>query len=147
MAQHNAVYTLTTPGGTITFNSGTDKYWINEIDGLDGAPIRATIDNRPQSDGGLVHLFFLGPRHVTITGTLIIDSQATETGYVTQRNTMEVNLLTALNSILRADGTLAWTPTGGSGKTLIVRNDAPLQINGQWLKTFVFGLVAANPNY
>jgi hypothetical protein len=147
MAQHNAIYTLTTPAATITFNSGTDKYFITDIDGLDGAPIRAPMDNRPLADGGLIHPFFLGPRQVTIRGVILIDSQTTESGYVTQRNTMEANLLTALNSILRADGTLGWTPTGLSARSLTVRNDEPCRFAGTWIKDFIFGLVAGNPNY
>lgn len=147
MAQANATYTLTTPGGTITLNGTGDRYFIDSVEGLDGAPIRAPIDNRPLTDGGLVHDFFLGPRLITFEGTIIIDSQTTESGYLSQRNTMEANLLTALNSILRANGTLAWTPQGQSARSLTVRNNVELRVAGKWLKTFIFGLVAADPNW
>lgn len=147
MAEFSAVYTLATPASNVTFNSGNDRYTITDINGLDGAPIRAPIDNRPLTDGGLVRTFFLGPRQITISGFLNVNSSGTDVGYVTARNGMENTLMTALNSILRADGTLSWTPTGGSLRTLTVRNDEPVQFNGGWQKQFIFGLVAANPTY
>ncbi len=145
MAEFSAVYTLTTPGPDITFNSGTDVYYLQNIQGLDGPAIRAPIDSRPQTHGGLVHPFLYGPRHMSIEGVLHVTSATTEAGYVGARNTMETNLLAALASIIRADGTLTWTPTGGTAKSLIVRHDVPCQFNGAWQKAFIFGLVAADP--
>jgi hypothetical protein len=145
LAEFSLVYTLATPGGTITFNSGSDQYVIARLTGLDGAPIRAPMNNRPQAHGGLVHRFLLGPRHLTIEGLFHVTSSATESGYKAARRTMDVNLNNALNSILAADGTLTWTPSGGSALNLYVRHDQPLQVGGAWVKTFVFGLVAADP--
>jgi hypothetical protein len=146
MAEISIVYTLTTPGGTVQFNTGTNRYRLSKVQGLDGAPIRSTIDNVPQGHGGLLHTFFLGPREITMEGMLILDTvYGSEALHVEARNDMEDALLTALYSIQSADGTLTWTRTGGSGKTAIVRNDVPCEFDGGWIKSFVFGLVAANP--
>jgi len=151
MADVATQYTLTTPGGTILFNNGaTDEYYLGDVQGLDGAPIRAPIDNRPQTDGGLVHDFFLGPRHITLDGILFIRSSRVQNTILTQRNVLEAALQAALDSILRADGTLAWTPYGGSAGSLTVRNDVPLEfryIDNYQNKAFSFGLVAADPVY
>jgi hypothetical protein len=146
LAEYSLVYTLVTPGGTVLFNSGADQFYLSNIEGLDGAPIRAPIDNRPQAHGGLVHRFLLGPRHITFDGVLHITSTGTEAGYLAARNTLVTNLQNALNSIYAADGTLSWTPSGGSQRNLRVRHDEALQIRGGWQKSFVFGLVAADPN-
>lgn len=142
MAEISAVYTL----AGLTFNASSgDTYFISAITGLDGPAIRSTVDDAPQTDGGLVHTSFLGARHVTVEGVLVVRSAVTESGVVAARNALEDALLSALESILNADGTLAWTPTGGSGKTLTVRYEVPCQFSGGWQKSFTFGLVAADP--
>lgn len=147
MAEISAVYTLAAPGGTITFNSGTDVFYLQDVDGLDGAPIRAPTNNRPLTDGGLARTFFLAGRQITMSGVLHVTSSGTDSGYATARNTMENNLMTALNSCLRADATLSWTPVGGSLRTLTVRNNEPVRFSGTFPKSFIFGLFAANPTY
>lgn len=156
MADIGVAYTLVTPGGTILFNNtgtdlfnvfGSDEYYITDIQGLDGPPIRTPIDNAPQTHGGLVHPFFKGPRHVTVEGALMIRSSRVMNTIVTLRNTMEVNLLAALESILQADGTLSWTPLGQSANSLTVRYEVPCEFRGVTLKTFAFGLVSADPDF
>lgn len=145
MAEYSVVFTLTTPGPDITFNAGTgDEYYLdpNRCSGLDGVGIRAPVDNKPQTDGGIVFPFYKTARHVVLAGLLL-----NRTGTAAARNTMEDNLRTALESILAADGTLTWTPSGGSLRTLTVRNELPFESNGGWLKSFSFGLVAATPTF
>ena len=152
------IYTLTTPGGTITFNSGdlkdgTDKYWLTNIQGLDGTGIRAPIDNVPYGDGGIVHDFWKTPRHIVFEGVLVTESAGWPSvgdACIQAQNEMEDDLITALESILRDDGTLAWTPLGLSARTLTVRHDVTLEftaIENYALKQFTFGLVAADPNW
>jgi hypothetical protein len=153
MADLSAVYTLTTSGGNITFNDGDlgttdDLYWISEIEGLDGPSIRAQVDNAPQAHGGIVHTFWKGPRHVTMQGSIIIQSVAPGGYCLPERNQMEDDLREALDSILQADGTLSWTPAGLGTvtRTLTVRNDIPVQYSPQesyMVMGFVFGLVSA----
>jgi hypothetical protein len=155
MADLTAIYTLTTPGGTITFNNGdlhtlTDLYWIGTIQGLDGAPIRATIDDAPQAHGGLVHNAWKGPRHVTMEGVILIQSVPLGSPCLTERNALENALRVALESILQADGTLAWTPEGLSARSLTVRGEVPLEYTPQEnyaVMGFTFGLVAADPDF
>jgi hypothetical protein len=158
MADIAAVYTLTTPGGTITFNNGdlkdgTDKYWIQNIQGLDGPPLRTPIDNRPQTHGGLVHNFFKGPRHVVFEGVLVTESVGFPSlgdACIQRQNEMEEDLIDALESILQADGTLGWTPLGLAARSLTVRHDVILEfsaIEAYALKQFTFGLVAADPDW
>lgn len=158
MADVAVPFTLTTPGGTVLFNNtGTDdfnvpgpnEFYITEIDGLDGPAIRAPIDARPQADGAILHNFWKGGRNITITGALIIRSTRVMNSVVIARNTMEASLLAALESILQADGTLAWTPQGQGARSLTVRHHGapPLEFSGIEVKTFIFGLVAANPDW
>lgn len=151
MADLACVYTLTTPGGTIRFNDGdlktsTNLYWIAEIDGLDGATIRAPVDNAPQAHGGIVHSFWKGPRHITFDGNILIQSVPWGWPCLTERNAMEESLRVALESILQADGTLSWTPAGQSARSLTVRHDVQLQYTPResyMIMGFTFGLVSA----
>lgn len=158
MADLGSVYTLTTPAATITFNSGdlrdgTDKYWLTNTQGLDGPPIRAPIDNVPYGDGGIVHDFWMAPRHVVLEGVLITESvgwPSAGDACRQRQNEMEEDLIDALESILREDGTLAWTPLGLGARSLTVRHDVTLEfsaIENYVLKQFTFGLVAADPNW
>src|SRR5262245_3181081 len=117
MADLSCVYELSTPSGSILFNDGDlrtedDLYWISEIEGLDGPSIRASVDNAPQTDGGLVHTFFKGPRQVTMQGAIVIQSVPFGAACLPVRNQMEADLRVALESILQADGLLVWTPEG-----------------------------------
>lgn len=148
MAEHSAPASLLTPFGTISFNTGSgDEYRITNIEGLDGAPIRTTVDDRPQADGGLIHAQFFGPRHITIEGQLRVRSQTTTPNLIAARNAMEDALISALASIIRADGTFSFTRTGASARSLMVRNDVTVTFSGNGIiKDFMFGLVAANPH-
>lgn len=151
-----AVYTLTTPGGTISFNNGdlkdgTDKYWIQNIQGLDGAPLRTPQDSVPFGDGGIVHDFWKGARHVLFEGVLVTESvgwPSVGDDCIQRQNEMEEDLIDALESIIRDDGTLAWTPLGLSARSLTVRAEVPVEFSAAEnfvLKNFTFGLVAADP--
>jgi len=153
-------YVFTTPARTITFNqSGTDRfnsfgpdeYYLSEdTDGLDGPPLRVPTDNRPQTDGGLVHSRLKGPRPVTMVGVLLTRStrMSNSTATMTRRNEMQADLQGAIDSIMDADGTLVWTPHGLTQHSLTVRAHTPeLKIVGVEWPVFTFGLIAANPNY
>ena len=83
MADVSAAYTLTTSGGTITFNNGTlgdgsDKFWLTSVQGLDGPVIRAPVDLVPFGDGGIVHTFRKGPRRPVFDGMLLIESSRSQ---------------------------------------------------------------------
>ena len=141
MAEYSSPMTLTTPAGTITFTGAAgDRYYVDPegCSGLDMAPVRIVIDEKPQTDGGIVHPSKKGARHVVIAGLLLSDT-------VAGRNALEAALTAALESLDDADGTLAWTPTGGTLHSLAVRCDVPASYPGPNQKRFIFGLVAAVP--
>lgn len=149
-----SVFTLTTPGTDITFNDGElgrgsldDMYWITAAPGLppDGAPRRAPVDNRPQTDGGLVHRFLKGPRQIAVEGAIIIQSTTVQDSIRVIRNQMEEALEEALDACYQADATLAWTPAGQSPYSLTVRNNIEVKFEGVEFRTFTFGLIAGTP--
>jgi hypothetical protein len=157
MADISALYTLVTPAGNILFNNGTlahgstdDLYWLSDINGLDGAPLRAQIDNAPQAQGGIVHTIWRGARHVDMQGDIFIQSKPLGGACLPARNAMEEALREALESIQQIDGTLSWTPSGLTARSLTVRNDVPLDFspaNNYATMAFTFGLVAADPDW
>lgn len=158
MADLACVYTLTCPGGTITFNTGdlrdgTDKYWIQNIQGLDGNTLRIPLDSVPFGDGGILHDSWKTARHIVIEGVLITESVGFPGGgdaCVQRQNEMEEDMLDAVESIIQANGTLAWTPSGLAARSLTVRRDQQLEFSpGEnfALKNFVFGLIAADPDW
>jgi hypothetical protein len=148
-------YTLTTGGGTITFNDGVlgdmvDKYWLTSIQGLDGPAIRAPVDLVPFGDGGIVHTFRKGPRRVTFDGMLLIESSFAQALCQEIRNDLAFALQAALASIITTAGTLAWTPVGQAAKSLSVFNEVGLSVNYSdhyTVANFSFGLIseAADP--
>lgn len=154
MADNTAVFTLGLPvAADILFNNGSlgdgsDIFWITgDLPGLDGAPRRTPIDNRPQVHGGLVHPFFKGPRPFMVEGLLLIQSTSIGNSVRVIRNAMEETLRAGLDEIIQADGTWQWTPAGLGSRTLTVRNNVEVNIIGREFKTFTFGLVAANPDW
>lgn len=143
MAHYSTAATLTTPGPDISFNSGSGDEYVHDPDrcsGLDMAPIRAVVDDAPQSPGGIVHPFWYGAWYFMLAGDLL-----NRTGTAAARNTMEENLRLALEAIMQADGTYSWTPDGQSARTLTVRCPLPLVVTGGFHKKYVFTLVAATP--
>lgn len=121
--------------------------------GLDGAPVRSQVDPKGQTEGGIVHTKFLGPRIITFSGTVLIRSVVPEdtVAYLTAINTLEAATVSALEGILNSASALTWTPTGGSGKSISVTYGVPgqeVQFTGDMLpgeRTFSFSLIAADP--
>jgi len=149
-----SVFTLNTPGTDIVFNNGDfgrgsldDMYWITAAPGLppDGAPRRAPVDNRPQTDGALVHRFFKGARQINVEGLIVIQSTTVQDNIRSIRNAMEEALEAALDDCYQADATLSWTPAGQSAYNLTVRNNIEVVFEGVEFRTFTFGLIAGTP--
>lgn len=123
------------------------------ITGLDGAPVRSQVDPLGQTDGGIVHTKFFGPRIIAFTGDVHIQSvdPADVTAWITAVNTLEAAVISALEGILNTPSNLTWTPTGGSGKSISVTYGVPgeeIQFSGPMrpgARTFSFSLVAALP--
>lgn len=156
MADVSTQYTLTTGGGNITFNDGilgdgTDKLWLASVNGLDGPVIRAPVDLVPFGDGGIVHTFRKGPRRPVFDGMLLIESSMSQSDCQELRNDLVASLEAALNSIITASGTLAWTPAGQSARSLAVFYEVGLSVSysdNYAVANFSFGLVseAADPS-
>jgi hypothetical protein len=156
MADLACEYTLTTGGGTVTFNDGvlgdgTDKFWLSSIQGLDGPVIRPPVDLVPFGNGGIVHTFRKGPRRPVFDGILLIESSTAQSACQELRNDLVAALEAALNSILTTAGTLAWTPAGQSALSLAVFYEIGLSVtysDNYAVANFSFGLVseAADPS-
>lgn len=124
-----------------------------QITGLDGAPVRSQVDLLAVTNGGIVHTKYYGPRIITFAGEVHIQSvtDAMTTAYLTAMNTLEANVITALQGILNTPSTLSWTPTGLSARSISVTYGVPgqeIQFQGPMLpgeRTFSFSLVAALP--
>ena len=155
MADVGVVYTLTTPGGTITFNEFTDpfvgdndQWYITEIRGLGSPVMRTPVDPVPLGDGALVHDFYFGERLIGIEGTFLVMSTGIQDDIVQIRNQMEFDLKLALYSIIRTDGTLVYTPQGQGQYTYNVRYHVGLETvhsNNYHSLDFSFGLISADP--
>lgn len=152
MADLATEYTLTTGGGTITFNpgflgDGIDKYWLTAINGLDGPAIRAPVDLVPFGDGGLIHTFRKGPRRVVFDGMVLIESTHSQADCQRIRNDAAVYLGQVLDSILATSGTLTWTPEGQpDALSLDVFNEIGFSItysDNYAVANFSFGLISA----
>jgi hypothetical protein len=143
MQWNDATLLLTTGAGLILFNQELGDTYVNDpqqCSGLDQAPIRSNVDQRPQTHGGIIHPSFYDARHITLTGTLLVRNGTSEAAQIAGRQLLEDNLIVALDSILNTDGTLSW-----SGRSLTVRCDIPVTYTGAFLKNYQFGLVAADP--
>ena len=151
MADLSCTYTLTTGGGTVTFNSGTlgdgtDKFWLTNVQGLDGPVIRPPIDLVPFGDGGIIHTFRKGPRRVVMDGMLLIESSRSQSLCQELREDLAAALAAALDSIIQTSGTLAWTPAGQTALSLTVFNEVGYSItysDNYAVANFNFGLVSA----
>jgi len=142
-------YVLSTPAGTITFNSGlADQYFITDIpQGLSGAPISAPIDPVAYGTGSRSYNWWQRGRHILIEGNFFVTSQPLcSPEIVAAWNVMEEDLRAKLASCAGLDSavaTLTWTPSGLSQRTLEVRNDVELECppdQNYLVRTFHFGL-------
>lgn len=141
----------------LTINAATGDCLLTDfedgqISGLDGAPVRKQIDPQGQSDGGIVHPAFLGARIITFQGKVLIRSvpdTAPPLTYAAAVNVVEAAVVSALSGILNSASSLAWTPTGGSAKSISVTygtDGGEIQFSGNMVdRRFSFTLVAANP--
>ena len=100
------------------------------IRGLHGRPIRATILPRGATNGGRKLTSRFGPRIITVVAKPHIVEQPGVSGqgynwsvgsmttYLTRLNALLEAWEDGLEALLNTPFTLAWTPTGGAGKSL-----------------------------
>jgi len=152
MADPAVTHTLTTPGGTIVFNDGSDdQFYITDIPDLDDPPIRNPKDAVPFGDGGLIYQSFTGPWEVPVEGHFLILSTQNQQAIQSIRNDMEADLRAALRSIRApTSGTWAWTPLGEAARSLDVYYDVKLRCphdQNFLLRAFQFGIVTGDSDY
>lgn len=121
MADPCDIYTL--GDGDIIFNEDTDDTYVIEGDivGLDGLPIRRTVVNIAEGDGGDAFDAFGAPRHIVIPGWVVcrsVDPYQEQAAFRAVIETLKANLTAKLDSLLNSDDSLTW-----SGGTLQVRRD------------------------
>lgn len=145
---------LITPYTTIEFNTnlGNGAMYVHNAEnctGLDGDTVRAAVEDKSQTTGGIVHETLGGPRHIVLNGWICTDDGLSGLAARAQKNTMIRNLQLALRSLRETDeyGTYSWTVYGVGDFSLEVRNDIGLTVTGGMLKAYNFGLVAPNPDY
>lgn len=143
--QHGVQAVLTAPSGLrASFNEAVDADHIGVLagddafTGLDSPEVRSAAFELVEADGGVFGHSYHGLRPITIQGVITADSIAT-------RNARETKLYRVVNEMMRATGTLTWTPTGSISQFVNVRKQQPIRIKGGWQKSFFIGLVAADP--
>lgn len=123
----------------------------NGVTGLDGAPIRAEIDDQGQSDGGIVHPKLWAARIIVFSGVCHVQSVPYENNavYFAALNVLQAAVVTALEAQLNSATTLAWTPTGLTARSISCtygNQNGEIQFAGEMMEpTFTFTLVAADP--
>jgi hypothetical protein len=120
--------TLTTPRGTLTFNDG-GSYRLSDFQIV--RAVRVKQESRSQRDGSIVPDGYRSGANVILEGQIKADTIAA------RRVAMDA-LEARVDSLLRADGFLTWTPSGASPRRLAsgVRLLDENPIAGAVLKTF-----------
>jgi hypothetical protein len=141
-------FTLVTPAGNITFNAGGDGFYLSDIQGLDGAPLRKSSDPLPQTDASLVRRGVRSGKTVTLRGQILAN------GGFTVRRGLEDTLRGYLDRLVRPTAAelvsscrLRYTPSGYSDERMLdaVELLEPVKITGTLLKEFEFTLASPYP--
>ena len=126
-----------------------DQFYITELRGLESPALRVPQDPVPLGSGALIHDFFYGATHITFEGVILVDSTEIMDDIVEIRNSMTQDLKDALDSILAANGSLAWTPQGEGAQSISgLRYEVGLQTPhtaDYRMLEFSFGLVTGTP--
>ena len=138
---HGAIDELVTPRGTLRFNQWRwlDSYLhLTGIGGGAGATLRREWDPAPQRDGAILHDAYRGARLPVLEGVVVApDPDSAQALYD--------DLVSFTDSIMRADGTLKFTPRGEAQRQITVQLADAVQVSGDRLKRFQVALVAADP--
>jgi hypothetical protein len=135
---YGVLYTMTAPGGTVTFNRFADRevYMLQALDGLDSGRLRTTIEVEAQRDGIEVFDAFDGEMVGTFEGVFVPTD-------VESRERMRGSLVATLRSARRGDGSLVWSPPGQPERFLTFRMFDKPSTPGDRIKRFLFQLVAS----
>lgn len=143
MAELGITYIIETPAGNLTFNdySSADHYRLEAIRGMSAVGVRAAVYPLAQADGARVGDGFRGGLTAVFSGSIKHSTESNRRAKIDE-------LRSKLHSILRADGTLKWTPTGMTQRQRTCRlfdgPDIPAEA-GTILKPFQFSLFCEDP--
>lgn len=157
MADRCATYTY--GGVTVNGDSDTDTLVItddasDQIDGLDGAPVRRQVDNLAGTDGGESQPAHFAPRVITFTGRVHIgtlggDPNRDRSGYQNKLVTLQKAVVAALEALLNTNSSLAWTDATGASRSIQCMYGMPggeVKFGGTMDDpTFTFQLLAEDP--
>jgi len=135
-----------TVAGLTLNEDGEDTLIVEEIDGLDGIPLRRTKPPQGQGDGAIFLQSKKLFRLVVFRGFVGIssvewDPETYGAAYRAAQQTVCDAWISALAGIENVSGTLAW-----AAHSLTVYKDAGPYFSGtEFGKKFVFGLYAPNP--
>lgn len=140
--EYGCKFELIGPDGTrATFNDLSDPDDVGvltNISGLDSAEVRYSGEDMVEFDGAVQGPNWFGSRPVVLEG--LVYGHATK-----EERAAKLDRLTRASMAMRSDATLRWTPSGGVPIELKLRRQQPLRIEGGWNKTFIAGMVAADP--
>jgi len=144
MRHSGALYTLTTPAGTLTFNPDASSGLFLDYDGMQfTADVRTSRVSRPQAHGSYMDNGFEEGATGVIKGVIGASTLAA-------RKTLEDTFLKCARSLLGEEGTgtLTWTEPGGSSPTddrriTGLRLAAPVQLQGRGGMLMGFQLMLA----
>lgn len=126
--------------GSLTVNAATGDTLVllpDRCAGLGGAPLRTSVEDAPEGDGGMVFPPLLGPQIITLGGWVRIESAVTDAGYLAAVDALEDTIKAALEALRAAPGNLVWP--GGSIPVWLHAAYDPTWENKQRFVTF--GLV------
>lgn len=156
MADLCCEYTLALASTRKLNEAGVSTLIPREITGLDGRPVRSTINPVAGADGGDKLTSRFGPRLIVFSGDILIYGAGGEpldptkggsvlTDYLTRLNALAGGWCSDLEGKLNTAFNLSYTPTGGSA---VVRSVTYGFDGGVWTvggttyePTFSFGLV------
>jgi hypothetical protein len=140
---YDYIDTLVTPGGTLSLNDAIgDTYRLapKRCSGLGMAKVRTAIYPKGQTHGFILGTFFLEGLNLLLAGDITIRSVSTEQAVRDAREAMCVAAVAACSSILDTTGTLNFV----GGTSLAVKCNLAFEPQGDFFKSFVFGLVSAS---
>jgi hypothetical protein len=141
--QHDAVYTITGPDGTVATINGDNSIasYVGIIDaeagisGLDGAEVRENAYNVVEGDGGVHGSFYYGRRPFTIPVIFeLLDASLNA----------RIDRLNRATEAMAFDGLVKWTETGRAETQVSFRRQLPYRVTGTRPKRALLGLVSAD---
>lgn len=142
MADYSVPCALESSVGVLDINPGPGLPGIHltGLPGFDSPSVRAPIDNKPQADGAIDHVFFYGPRNWSLEGVIIGSSLA-------DRDAREQSLKAQFHALVKAPlwtpGRFSFTPYDGIKRFSVCKPNGNLDISGSGLvKSFTMPCVA-----